>query len=113
MKLNLKKIGIVAVLAVSVLPLLAGAQLADKPLENITTIKQIMDIINDVINYIFAFLIIMATAMVLYAAYLYLTAGGSEENIGKAKNAIIYAAVGVAVALLSRAVAFIVGSIVK
>ncbi len=117
MTITLKKIGIVSLIvaslvAVSLLPLMAGAQDV-KFIENVKDIPGIVKIIDRIIDYIFAFLILLATVMVLYAAYLYLTAGGDEGNIGKAKNAIIYAAVGVAVALLAKAVAFIVASIVR
>ncbi len=113
MKFNLKKIGTIAALAVTLLPLLAGAQAPTGPVSTVTSLEDIIRIINTIINYIFAFLIILATVMVLYAAYLYLTAGGDEESVSKAKEVIIYAAVGVAVALLSQAVAFIVASIVR
>jgi len=44
---------------------------------------------------------VFAVLAILYAAFLYMTAGGSEEKVGTAKKAFIYGLVGVGVALLA------------
>ena len=90
---------------------LAQSGIQTPPEPAVKNVQDVIRIIETLINYLFTGLILLATVMTLYAAYLYLTAGGSEENINKAKSVIIFAAVGVAVALLSRAVVFIVKSI--
>ncbi len=53
----------------------------------------------------FAGLVFLASVlMVIYAAYLYITAGLDEKNIEKAKKTLLYAVIGTIVALLSFAV---------
>ncbi|MEK7192077.1 MAG: hypothetical protein AAB646_00990 [Patescibacteria group bacterium] len=107
----MKKIAITSLVAL--LPFLAFAQAPAGPLTTVTSLSDIIRIIETIVNWIFAFLMLLTTVFVLYAAYLYLTAAGNEENVKKAKDVILYAAVAVAVALLSRAVVFIVAGIVR
>lgn len=45
----------------------------------------------------------LAVIMIMYAAFLFLTAGGVPDNLTKARNTLIFALVGVAVALLAFA----------
>lgn len=42
----------------------------------------------------------VATIMILYAAFLFMTSGGDEEKIKRAKRAITWAVVGVAIVLI-------------
>lgn len=60
----------------------------------------------------FNILIAVASIMVLYAAYLYVTGRGDPEKMAKAHKTITYAAVGVVVALLAKTFPTIVASIV-
>src|SRR3989344_6665565 len=43
----------------------------------------------------------ISVVMIMYAAFLFLTAGGVPDNLTKARNTLIFALVGVAVALLA------------
>ena len=54
---------------------------------------------------------ICAVGFVIWAAFLYLTAGGSEDNITKAKKYIIYALIAAAIALLSTFIDVIVSNL--
>ncbi len=51
-----------------------------------------------------AFLIIAALSvlMIIFAAFLYITAGASPEGTKKAKNFLLYAVIGIVIAILAR-----------
>ena len=74
--------------------------------------QRLINIINRLTNWLLGLLITLAVVFIIYAAYLYLTAAGNEENVGKAKNVIIYAAIAIAVGLLSRVIVFLVRGLI-
>jgi hypothetical protein len=51
---------------------------------------------------------IVAVAMVIWAAFLYLTAGGNEEKIKEAKKRLLYAVIAAAIALSANVINIIV-----
>lgn len=100
MKKNIfKKAGIGAGLGLALLlPLLAMAQL---PIPIITTPSDISGIIRGVFDWIAGIVFTISLIMLLYGAILYMTAGASETTHAKAKTVVIYAIVGLAVAILT------------
>ncbi len=56
-----------------------------------------------VINYFLFFLGLVATVMVIYGGFLYVTSGIDDGNVEKGKNILIYAAIGIVVILISFA----------
>ena len=106
---NLIKIGI----ALSLLAPLAGfAQGGITPVNPLSEQTNIITIIDRVSKWALGLLLVLAAVFIIYAAYLYLTAAGNEENVGKAKNVIIYAAIAIAVGLLSRVIVFLVRGLI-
>ncbi len=69
--------------------------------------------INFIIDWAFGLLLVLAGVFILYAAFLYLGSGGSEEKVAKAKKYIIYAVVAIVVAALARTVVFIVKALLN
>lgn len=59
----------------------------------------------------FWILMVLSIIMVIVAAFMYVTAAGNPERVGKATKTITYAAIGVAVALMARAFPLIIASI--
>ena len=59
----------------------------------------------------FGVLIFVSVIMVMWAAYLYLTARDDAEQVTEAKKALFYAALGIVAALLARGFPMLVGSI--
>lgn len=57
-----------------------------------------------VTDWIFYIIIIGAGIMILYAAFLYLTAQGDPANVSKANKLIVFAVIGIVVALVARAI---------
>lgn len=57
-----------------------------------------------IVNWLLGFLGLIAVVMIIYGGFLYVTAAGNDEKIGKAKKIIMYAIVGIVVILLSFAI---------
>ncbi|PIQ79019.1 hypothetical protein COV81_03595 [Candidatus Peregrinibacteria bacterium CG11_big_fil_rev_8_21_14_0_20_41_10] len=63
------------------------------------------------LNYLLGFLGLIAVIFIIYAGFLYVTAAGEDDNIGKAKKIIMYSIVGIIVILASAAIVnFALGS---
>lgn len=74
--------------------------------------QQLVEIINRIINWMMGLLIGLAVIFIIYAGYIYLTAAGETEPYERAKTIIWYAAIAIAVALLSKGIVFIVAELV-
>lgn len=66
-----------------------------------STVGGIVDIIRQVVRWIYIIFFIIAVLFIIMAAFTYLTAGGDPEKVAVAKNRLIYAAVAIAVAFLA------------
>ena len=63
------------------------------------------------LRWLFTFAILFAIVMILLAAYEYITSAGNPDKTKTATNRIIYAAIGIAVAILARTIPIMIGSI--
>ncbi|HEU4914805.1 MAG TPA: pilin [Candidatus Saccharimonadales bacterium] len=61
-------------------------------------------VINTVINTLSVFVGIVAVIMIIFAGFKYVTSGGDSSKISSAKNALIYAVVGLVVAALAQVI---------
>lgn len=77
------------------------------------TFEGFIGIFNTLINWFFTILLIVAIIYILLAAYNYLTAAGDDDKVKKAHKMLIYAVVGIAVALLAQGVRFVVAQLVR
>ncbi|MFH1192949.1 MAG: hypothetical protein V1656_01370 [Candidatus Jorgensenbacteria bacterium] len=77
-------------------PLVAFAAI-DTPGKVITTINKLS-------GWLYTALLALAVVFIVYAAFLFLTAGDNAEQVSKAKTQIIHAAVAVAVAILATGI---------
>ena len=71
-----------------------------------------IDLINNVANWMFTFLLVLAVVFIILAAYKYMFSGGGEET-ASAHKMLIYAAVAVTVALLSRGFVYVIRQVVS
>ena len=83
-----------------------------QPPKNITSISNFVTVLQTVLGWMFTIFLILAVVMIIWAAFIYLTAGGEEEKLGKAKSILIYAVVAVVVALVAAGLPNIVGSLI-
>jgi hypothetical protein len=89
-------------------PLLAFAQSNTPP---ITSAQALLNFMCTIFSWMFYFLITLSLIMILVAAFTYVTANGNPEKVGKATKMILYAAIGIAVALIAKGVPSIIASI--
>jgi len=57
-------------------------------------------LVQNVAKWFYYIMVPLASIVILYAAFLFLTSGGDEEKVKKAKRAITYAVVGIAIILI-------------
>jgi len=68
-------------------------------------------IIDNIIDFIFKIVIVLAPLMVVIGGFLFVTAGGNIQQITQAKNLLIWTAVGFLVVLLSKGIIGIIETI--
>jgi hypothetical protein len=76
----------------------------------ITTVQGLINLICLAFDYMFYALIALSLVMVVIAGFNYVTSNGSAEKVDKATKMILYAVIGIAVALLARGIPLIVGN---
>ncbi len=86
--------------AIFVFPLLIQAQSIDNPLGN----KTIIDLIRNIINFIFRLSLPVGALMIVISGYYFMTSNGDPEKIKKGKDTIIWTLVGILVIFLSLAI---------
>lgn len=64
-------------------------------------------------NYVIGFLVLVAVFYIIKAGYEFITAGGDADTISKARQSIMYAAIGIIIALLSKGIATLILGAVK
>lgn len=71
------------------------------------------DLVRGVARWFYRVMIPVASIVILYAAFLFLTSGGDEEKVKKAKRAITYAVVGVAIILIGAGFITLIRSLLE
>jgi hypothetical protein len=98
---------ILASVGALLVPVLAFAQNTPPP---ITKVQQLVDLMCTAFDYLFYGLIALSIIMIVFAAFNYVTAGDNAEKVSKANKIILYAAIGIAVALIAKGVPLIVAN---
>ena len=108
-----KLFSLFAILVIGFMPMAALAIdiPATSPPAGIRSFEGILGVMDTVIRWMFTILLIVAVIMIIVAAFLYLTAGGDEEKVGKAHKYIINAVIALAVAFLAQGVSFVVAQL--
>jgi len=83
---------------------------ATQPLSEATSFQVI---ISKLFSFLFWVIMLLAVLFFLIGAFFYLTSAGNEEKVKKAKNYLIYATVGLVIALLSQAIPKIIVTILQ
>ena len=80
--------------------------------ENKPTADTMITIIGKVIRVLLSFVGVILVMIIIYAGFLWMTAGGNEEQVKKAKAWLTNAVVGLVIALSAYAIsAFVVGNL--
>jgi len=110
--MNKKILGIMSAVAIAgmfAMPVLAQDITVSPQAPPAYTATEALGIITTVINYAFGFLLAVAVLMLILAAYLFVTAGGDPEKVGKANKMLMYALIGIAIAVVVRGLIALVG----
>jgi magnesium-transporting ATPase (P-type) len=78
------------------------------PESPVTSVDQIINILNYVVSIIFTVVIIAAVIIFLWAAFTYITAGGDSSKTKQASNMLMWSAVGLGIALLALGIRAII-----
>ncbi len=84
----------------------------DIPLNSDKAACCLLNALYSVRDWLFAILLIIAAIFIIVAGYYFVTASGDPAQVTKARNFVIYALIGVAVALLSQGLVKLVQQIV-
>lgn len=75
--------------------------------------KTIPEIINAITNLIVAIGFSVAVIMIIWAAILYMTAGGNEEKVKTAKKALMWTVIGIAILLSAKFIIQLIEELLK
>jgi hypothetical protein len=75
---------------------------------SVKNIGDIIGLINKIGNWIFAAVLAISALFLIVAGFLFVTAGGNPENVIKARQMLINALIGVAIALAARGLVAVV-----
>jgi hypothetical protein len=95
----LKYLSIISIAAAGILPLVALAQ--DTPGNINLDVNRLVNILNNIKVWFAEAIFILGIVTILYAAFLYMTAGGDDTRIDKAKKALVWGIVGIIIAMLA------------
>ncbi len=108
----MKKLLPLLILPILILPFMAFGQIIP-PTGTDDIIINPYVVMNNVLDWLFYIAIAAAVAFLIIAAINFITAGGEVKKHELAKNMIIYALVGVAVAILAKGLVALVENLIK
>jgi hypothetical protein len=79
---------------------------------NVTKAQDFIDLIEVITDWIFVLLLVVAVIFVVLAGFQFITGGGDPAAVSEARTKLIWAAVGIGVALMSRGLAPAVRNII-
>lgn len=65
-------------------------------------------VLQNVINVMFTFLLVMAAIFIIVAAYMFVTAGGDPEKVGTARNLVMYAIIAIVIAVMAQGIVYFI-----
>lgn len=106
-----KIITTLTLISLAAVPFVATAdQIPDAPFESVDDLITKMDQIGD---YIFTGLLVLAAIFLVVAGYFFVTASGNAEKIKKAREMLINALIGVAVGVAAKGLIAVIQNIVQ
>lgn len=113
---KMKSVLTAGLIAISILNI-AGIAFAQGTIANVPitrvgpgTVGGLADLLRAIVRWVYIGFFILAVFFILYAAFLYLTAAGNDEAIGRAKKVLIYAVVAIVIAFLAVGFETIIGT---
>lgn len=69
--------------------------------------------LNNIANWLFTILLAVAVVYIIIAAFKFVTAGGDSDKVNKARDDVMYAMIGIAVAILAKGLVALVQKAIK
>ena len=105
---TIKKLALRAAAAAGMLGAFSSNALAQittlQPRQDIDSVPQFKSTIITIVNSFVGLVAVIAAIMLVYGAYLYVTAGANEDNAKKGKTVVVYAIIGIIVGALVYAI---------
>lgn len=113
MKKIITILSLISLLAVPVVILAAEQTPIPTEAETFEDIGDLIDTINNIGDWVFTGLLVLAAIFLVVAGYYFVTAAGNPENLTKARGMLINALIGVAIGLASRGLVAVITSLIK
>ncbi|MDP3057634.1 MAG: hypothetical protein Q8N37_03915 [bacterium] len=94
---------LLVIVAVTVVASPSGAALTPTNPNGTFSTSNFMDVVTNIANFIIAFITILGIIFIVWGAIQYVTAGGDEGAVEKAKSTITYALIGLFIAAMAYA----------
>ena len=72
----------------------------------------VMDVLENIANWLFAVLLVIAAIFIIVAGYFFVTAAGDPDKSKKARDFVMYALIGVLVGFIAKGLVILVETIV-
>jgi hypothetical protein len=69
---------------------------------NITSAQNFIDLLDNIVDWIFVIVLIGAVIFIVLAGWQFISGGGEPQGVSQARSKLLWAAVGIGVAVLSR-----------
>lgn len=116
MKKNLNKIILAGIILGQLIPLApVFAQVYTQPVNppQAKGLQEWMTNLNEILKWVYTIVLVLSVVMGLYAAFLYVTAGGEQAKVKKASGVLMYAVIGIVIAILAFSITKIVGGLIQ
>lgn len=80
---------------------------------NVETVGGIVNILENILRWVYTIFFIVAALFIIIAAFHYLTAQGNPEKVGSAKDMMIYAVVAIVIALIAMSIPFLLRNFIQ
>ena len=104
---------LIILLAYLILPSIIYASDSSLPSSNIRTEEDVINVIKKLAKWMYELFFVLTVVFVLWAAYLYLTAGQDTDKISEAKKRLEQAVIAIVIALISTGFASIIDTFLK
>jgi hypothetical protein len=88
-----------------------GGTTGSVPTPAIQSVEDLIQIVNRVVNWIFAFALAFAAIFIIIAGFNFMTAAGDQMKITKARSMLTNALIGVAIAIGVKGIMLIIGNL--
>lgn len=95
----MKKVYLITIASALVFPVVALATGGGVPTLQAV---DVIEVLNNIVNWLFAILLVVAVIYLIIAGYYFVTSQGEPDKMSKARNMVLYALIGVLVAFVSK-----------